>query len=217
MCCINAKEVWENDHANFMSEKYLRVTMPQIVEKARCVAISAHAGQFRRDGVTPYWTHPEAVANQFDDSTRKAVAWLHDVLEDSEVSVADLWTMDFPPVVIHAVDALTKREGVGYFIYIQQVCANPVARAVKIEDIKHNLASDPKPDRIEQYRQALAILECSSKTLMPEAGKICRWQRSIIGYQTDCRSWWSHNNEDQKFCPYCGGKVIAERITQEDE
>ncbi len=58
-----------------------------IIEIAENIARKVHQGQFRRDGITPYIVHPERVARRLsEDSEAQAVAWLHDVLEDTGVS-----------------------------------------------------------------------------------------------------------------------------------
>ena len=63
----------------------------EIVRLAAQIATDAHRGQFRRDGVTPYISHPEAVAKRVEgDDLAEAIAWLHDVLEDTAIKVQDL-------------------------------------------------------------------------------------------------------------------------------
>ncbi len=69
------------------------------LQMAIAVAIAAHAGQYRRDGVTPYHTHPEKVARLVGDMIpydypeyidALIVAHLHDILEDTKVTVDNL-------------------------------------------------------------------------------------------------------------------------------
>lgn len=131
---------------------------PQI-EIAREIAIKAHKGQFRRDGVTPYITHPEAVANAVSDAAKPA-AWLHDVLEDCPpLDAISLFESGVDVATIAAVRSLTKYEGEDYFAYIENIKKDPIAREVKIADIEHNLASNPKPENIAKYNRALGILK----------------------------------------------------------
>jgi hypothetical protein len=129
-----------------------------ISELARAMATFYHAGQFRRDGVTPYITHPAAVAAQFDSHTVKAVAWLHDVLEDTAATADQLRTW-FSDEIVDAVVRLTKRDGMAYEDYLAIVRQCPIARAVKIADIEHNLSCTPTLRQREKYATALAFLK----------------------------------------------------------
>ena len=131
----------------------------ELVRLAEEVARTAHAGQFRRDGVRPYVVHPEAVASRVgDDPQALAVAWLHDVLEDTAVTEDDLRADGFPAAVVDAVAALTKREGVSYDAYLRGVAALPLARAVKVADMLSNLADDPTDRQIVKYARGLLVL-----------------------------------------------------------
>lgn len=131
---------------------------PQL-EIARQIAIEAHKGQFRRDGVTPYITHPEAVANAVSDAA-KPVAWLHDVLEDCpQVTTLHLLERGVGAPNIVSIMFLTKWAGDNYEEYISRIKLDPIAREVKIADIEHNLSCNPKPEKVEKYRKALEILK----------------------------------------------------------
>lgn len=122
------------------------------------VAEIAHRGQFRRDGVTPYLTHPLAVAWAVE-TRYTAVALLHDVLEDSTFTPNDLIAAGVHKDVLVPVIQLTKCAGQDYDEYIRELKRNPAARAVKIADITHNLASNPKAANIEKYERALRFLK----------------------------------------------------------
>jgi (p)ppGpp synthase/HD superfamily hydrolase len=125
---------------------------------AKGFAEKYHCGKYRRDGITPYVSHPAAVAACFESDYCKAVAWLHDVLEDTDANIGDLASV-FPDEIVDAVMAITKREGQDYQQYLEQVAASPLAKAVKIADIKHNLSDSPTLKQIEKYRKALEYLE----------------------------------------------------------
>jgi (p)ppGpp synthase/HD superfamily hydrolase len=131
-----------------------------ITELAESIARSAHDGQFRRDGVTPYITHPEAVAFRLRMEQPKVVAaaWLHDVLEDTDESCLSLATAGVPNEIILAVDALTKTEGISYDDYLDGVRANWIARKVKVADMLHNLSSNPTDRQILKYARGLVKL-----------------------------------------------------------
>ena len=127
---------------------------------ASSIARKAHDGQFRRDGVTPYITHPEAVAKSLEGEHPDviAAAWLHDVLEDTEVGFSDLSNAGIPLAVIEAVALLTRWDGQTYEDYLHFVVQDEIARKVKIADIQHNLSDSPTPKQIAKYGKALQYL-----------------------------------------------------------
>jgi len=139
-------------------------TMYNLVEAAKEFATKAHQGQHRWDGKTPYITHPEAVADNVETPEEKAVAWLHDVVEDTKVTLDDLREAGFPEEVVFGVGAMTnpKRENT-YLEYLKTVMDNPIALNVKIADITHNMSTMPKEKKRQslyaKYELALYILE----------------------------------------------------------
>jgi len=104
--------------------------------KAMKLAYRAHLGQVDHSGV-PYIFHPYHLAEQMDDEISCTVALLHDVVEDTEVTVEDL-KQEFPPEVIMAVALLTHDPGKDYFEYVSVLKDNPVAKKVKLADLIHN-------------------------------------------------------------------------------
>ncbi len=131
---------------------------------AREIASKAHQGQFDKAD-QPYITHPEFVASQVAGDEAKAVAWLHDVVEDTSVTFDDLRTRGLSKTVIEAVVALTKQEKESYEVYLERVAANPLAKVVKLADLKHNMdinrlktIDDKTKLRLEKYRIAFAKL-----------------------------------------------------------
>ncbi len=136
------------------------------ISTAKDIAARAHAGQTRRDGV-PYLTHPAAVAASVPP-TLQPIAWLHDVCEDSDVTLDDLRGAGLPESVVEAVGAITKREGEEYEAYLDRVVANPQAAAVKCADIAHNLGSQPKPESRAKYLRALPRLLPVASVVWPE-------------------------------------------------
>ena len=127
---------------------------------AKALAKEYHEGQQRRGG-EPYITHVEAVANLVQqaghDETAQAVAWLHDILEDTQMTYRGLRWLGFPKAVLDAVAALTKR-GESYVDYLNLVKEIPLARTVKHWDITHNLACQPTPETRVKYEVALKFL-----------------------------------------------------------
>jgi len=134
-----------------------------LVELAESIARKAHEGQFRRDGVTPYITHPTRVVERLKkqgitDEMTLAVAWLHDVLEDTEVEVEELKYNRIPLSVIDSVDVLTKRDEQSYEEYLHWIKRDCFARTVKIADILDNLSDAPTEKQIVKYAKALLYL-----------------------------------------------------------
>lgn len=139
-------------------------------ERARDVALVAHAGQVDKAGA-PYIGHPERVASRQRSDAAVCAAWLHDVVEDTVVSLDDLREGGFDRRVVDAVDALTRRAGETYLDFVRRAAANPVARLVKIADVEDNMdlarlagadeeALQRARWRVEhKYLPALAILQ----------------------------------------------------------
>ena len=133
--------------------------------KALRLAYEAHAGQFDKSGV-PYVFHPLHLAEQMEDEESIIAALLHDVVEDTAYSLADLRAMGFPEKALEAVALLTHDAAEPYLSYVARVKENPVARRVKLADLRHNsdlsridrvTARDLK--RVEKYAAAIRLLE----------------------------------------------------------
>lgn len=133
--------------------------MNDIITLAIQIARDGHSGQFRRDGVTPYIKHPEAVAARVgDDPIAIAAAWLHDILEDTPWTTEDLRKRGIPEEVIEVVFLLTKERCVNYTEYLGFIAAHPIARKVKIADMLANLSDNPTDRQIEKYANGLLYL-----------------------------------------------------------
>lgn len=135
--------------------------MTEIEQLAKRIATEAHKGQFRRDGITPYITHPESLASRVSEAA-KPVAWLHDVLEDNpEYKPHTLLSAGLSQDIVFSIMILTKsgKARQHYFDYIKGVMRNSIAREVKIADIEHNLSSNPNPNQISKYKMALLLLK----------------------------------------------------------
>lgn len=129
------------------------------------ICFDAHKKQVDKSGL-PYVFHPFHVAEQMKDEDTVITALLHDVLEDTSLTVDDLREYGFSEVVIEALTALCHDPYTDYLDYIAKVKKNPVAAAVKLEDLKHNsdltrldevTAKDIK--RNEKYKKAIELLE----------------------------------------------------------
>lgn len=138
-----------------------------LYKRAEEIAAFAHAGQKDKGG-NPYINHPLSVAAGVEGLELKIVAILHDVLEDSSITAHELLAEGFPAELVEAVCVLThnKNDSLSYADYIYLVKKNPIARAVKIVDIMHNLdlSRIPEPTegdhrRCDKYRKALKYLQ----------------------------------------------------------
>jgi (p)ppGpp synthase/HD superfamily hydrolase len=101
------------------------------------------------------------VAKCRDDLDAATLAALHDVVEDSSLSLKNLREQGFPPRIVDGVDALTRRDGEAYEDAIERAAANSLARKVKIADLESNLdvlrltqVTTSDLGRLERYRRA---------------------------------------------------------------
>lgn len=127
-----------------------------MLREAITMAALAHDGQTDKSGA-PYIFHPLRVASFFSDEFLQVVAVLHDIVEDTVITLSDL-DAHFPQGVVNAIDALTRRDGETYEDFILRVCRNPMARKVKIADIRDNLRPGAEHLR-PRYERALQVLE----------------------------------------------------------
>ena len=104
--------------------------------KALTIAYNAHHEQYDISGV-PYIFHPYHIAEQMSDEFSVCAALLHDVVEDTDMTIEDL-AKDFPTDVIEALKLLTHNDGEDYFEYVRKIKENTIAKAVKLADIAHN-------------------------------------------------------------------------------
>lgn len=109
-----------------------------MIQQALMLAFKAHEGQKDRSG-NPFIFHPIAVALNCFFHTDKVVAILHDVVEDTHITLPDLQAL-FPAVVCEAVDHISQRKHLGetYKDFIKRCCLNATARRVKKADLHHN-------------------------------------------------------------------------------
>ena len=135
--------------------------------KAMKLAYDAHHGQLDKNGV-PYIFHPYHLAEQMTDEYTTCAALLHDVVEDTDVSLNELEKV-FPAEVTEAVKLLTHDDSVDYLDYVRAIKTDPIAKAVKLADLRHNSDlsrfineedrnSNKTLMRIKKYSEAIAIL-----------------------------------------------------------
>ncbi len=133
------------------------------LERAIEIARKAHKGQVDKAGA-PYIGHPLRVMERVPEEAKMA-AVLHDVLEDSSFTLGDLRAEGFPESVVEAVEALTKRPGETYALFILRAASNDIARTVKLADLFDNCdlsrIPDPGPEdyeRLKKYQGAIRAI-----------------------------------------------------------
>lgn len=139
----------------------------EMIAAARLIAKLAHKGQKDKAGID-YFTHPEAVAAMLETPEEKVVGYLHDTVEDTDVTVEEIRTV-FGDEIADAVALMTHADGVPYMDYVKEIGKNPLARKVKLADLTHNMdiSRIPNPtqrdyDRIEKkYKPAYVYLKGS--------------------------------------------------------
>lgn len=137
----------------------------ELTKKAMNICLEAHGDQKDKGGVY-YIYHPTHIAEQLDDEYAICVAFMHDIVEDTDYTLEDIKALGFPEEIVEAVDVITRRKDVSYMDYIKLVGENELARKVKIEDLKHNSdvsrtfgpVSDME-ERLAKYKTAREYLE----------------------------------------------------------
>jgi len=181
---MNLKKI-KKSHKKPKGEKTMTLSLEQVLEVSKEIAKDAHEGQIDKGG-HPYILHPERVAARMDTLEEKIVAWLHDVVEDSNWTFEDLINKGVPAYLVESVDAITKREGEDKNLYLYRLSKNEIASRVKrIGDIQENrdLSRIPSPTekdyaRAEEYKRRADILEGAGVTYI--------FQKTKSGYK------WKH-------------------------
>lgn len=108
-----------------------------LVKEAYETARKYHEGQFDKAG-RPYFNHPLAVSGFVSSDKEKIVALLHDTVEDTEFTL-EMAREKFGDEIAEALDCVTHREGEAYMDYVKRAAGNPIAKAVKLADLRHNM------------------------------------------------------------------------------
>lgn len=134
-------------------------------KKALKLCFEAHKEQVDKSGL-PYVFHPFHLAEQMNTEETTIVALLHDVVEDTNYTIQDLSKMGFDKVITDAIALMTHADGVDYMDYVRAIKSNPVAKAVKLADLRHNsdltrldIVDEKALERKAKYAKALTLLE----------------------------------------------------------
>ena len=136
-----------------------------LTKKAMKICFAAHKEQVDKSG-SPYVFHPFHLAEQMQTEETTVAALLHDVVEDTDYTFEDLEKLGFGGEIIAALRLLTHDDDTPYMEYVAALKSNPIARAVKLADLKHNSDTtrlDSMDDRMrarfEKYKKAIELLE----------------------------------------------------------
>jgi (p)ppGpp synthase/HD superfamily hydrolase len=136
-----------------------------LLEKVITFALAAHTGHTDKYG-RPYILHPLHLMSQMETDEERMTAVLHDVVEDTERTLADIEALGVSESVVAAVALLTHdKEQTPYLEYVRALKPNPLARKVKLADLRHNMdirrmnaVTEKDAERLERYRHAWQIL-----------------------------------------------------------
>ena len=135
-----------------------------LTKKALKLSFESHKEQVDKTGM-PYVFHPFHLAEQMTDEISTVCALLHDVVEDTDCTFADLLAMGFPQEVVEVLKLLTHEDGVPYMDYVAKIKGNATAVQVKLADLRHNSdlsrlyeVDEKALERVEKYNKAMALL-----------------------------------------------------------
>lgn len=167
------EEYWEHKtrisihRESFKENRDIMKPSDELIAAER-LARKLHKGQFRRDGKTPYIKHVESVAKRVQSYvtdrrlaihlTAQTVAWLHDIIEDTDMTAEGLADLGFARSTINSVVAITKVKGEAYEDYLKRVKKDDCARQVKILDMIDNLADKATTKQMSKYAKAMQYL-----------------------------------------------------------
>lgn len=129
------------------------------------LCFEAHKEQVDKSGM-PYVFHPFHLAEQMKTEETTIVALLHDLVEDTAYTIEDLVELGFDKAVTDAITLMTHADGVDYMDYVRRIKDNPIAKAVKLADLKHNsdltrldTVDEKALKRMQKYLKAIELLE----------------------------------------------------------
>ena len=136
-----------------------------MTKKALKLCFEAHKEQPDKSGM-PYVFHPFHLAEQMETEETTIVALLHDLVEDTAYTIEDLINVGFGKDITDAIALMTHADDVEYMDYVRAIKNNPIAKKVKLADLKHNsdlsrldVINEEALQRREKYQKAIALLE----------------------------------------------------------
>ena len=135
--------------------------MSQYLHKAITIACEAHQGQSSING-EPYILHPLRLLIKAKSNEERIIAILHDVIEKTNISLADLKNKGFDQNIISSIDSLSRRRNESYIEYIKRLMQNKISVKIKLLDLADNIKIHSENNdngiydaKITQYKNAL--------------------------------------------------------------
>ena len=135
--------------------------MSQYLHKAIAIACEAHQGQSSING-EPYILHPLRLLIKAKSNEERIIAILHDVIEKTNISLADLKNKGFNQNIISSIDSLSRRKSESYIEYIERLMQNKISVKIKLFDLADNIKVHSENNdngiydvKINQYKNAL--------------------------------------------------------------
>ena len=139
--------------------------LTELVGKAARIAAQAHEKQVDKAGEA-YVLHPMRLALRCRTDAERIVALLHDVVEDSPMTLEGLAEEGFPPEILAGIDGMTRREGESYEAFINRAAQNPLSAYVKRLDLEDNVnvlrlgvVTEKDLRRLQKYHAAYQRLQ----------------------------------------------------------
>ena len=135
--------------------------MSQYLHKAIIIACEAHQGQSSING-EPYILHPLRLLIKAKSNEERIIAVLHDVIEKTNISLADLKNKGFDQNIISSIDSLSRRRSESYIEYMERLMQNKISVKIKLLDLADNIKIHSENNyngiydaKIVQYKNAL--------------------------------------------------------------
>ncbi|UEQ77193.1 phosphohydrolase [Chryseobacterium arthrosphaerae] len=136
-----------------------------LLEKAISIAVQAHAGQTDKSG-KPYILHVLRVMMKGKSEDEMIGGILHDLVEDTDWTFEQLKEEGFPQHIITALELVTRKDREKYSDFIQRISGNPLAVAIKLNDLEDNMnvnrlneVTVKDAERLSKYINARKYLE----------------------------------------------------------
>lgn len=156
-------EISEQEAQELLEQK--RKQLNALLPLAISTAKKAHESQVDKGG-NPYFIHVQTVAESLDDTEQKIVGYLHDIVEDTHVTLKDLEKLGFTYRIVNSIRIMTQDNFPSRKKYLETVKVDNNACAVKMADLKHNMdiSRIPNPTetdfkRVRKYKKELAFLK----------------------------------------------------------
>jgi hypothetical protein len=138
----------------------MNLPLTQLLARAIAIAATAHQSQLDKAD-QPYILHPLRLMMRGETLAEQIVGVLHDVVEDSDWTLAQLTAEGFPPEIVAAIACLTRQPEESYDQFIDRVLTNALATQVKRFDLEDNMTltrlsalTEKDMSRLQRYHRA---------------------------------------------------------------